>query len=83
MELSKKTTILLSPEQHEQLTKIALERGCSMGSLVREACEKQYGLVNADERIAAVAALKELHLPVSSVKQMKRESVPKAGDLLP
>ncbi len=55
--LTKKTTILLSPAQHAQLTALAELEGRSLGDLMRSACEKLYGLVSPDERPAAVAAL--------------------------
>ncbi len=76
MELSKKTTILLSPDMHERLARLASERNTSMGQLVREACEKQYGDLSVEERLAVVRRLGTLNLPVGSVEQMKRESVP-------
>jgi predicted DNA-binding protein len=76
MELSKKTTILLSPAAHERLTDLAARRGVSLGQLVREACVQQYGLVDQDTQLAAVSALNALSLPVGSAREMKRESVP-------
>lgn len=83
MELTKKTTILFSPELHEQLTRLAEARGSSLGELVREACEVRYGLVSTDERLKAVKDLAALELPVSSPEEMELESVPKPADLLP
>ncbi|WP_310570513.1 CopG family transcriptional regulator [Gemmatimonas sp.] len=82
MELSKKTTILFSPEAHERLTALAARRGTSLGELVREACAAQYGLVDTDTRVAAVAALSALSLPVASPRDMKHESVPAAQALM-
>lgn len=75
MELSKKTTILLSPAAHERLTYLAERRGVSLGQLVREACVQQYGLVDEDTQLAAVSALSAMSLPVGSARDMKRESV--------
>ena len=83
MELIKKTTILLSPDLHEHLTRTAKERNRSLGQLVREACEIQYGHVSAKDRVRAVQELRRLSLPVGSPRKMKRESVPKPDDLLP
>ena len=83
MELSKKTTILLSPDMHERLARLASERNTSMGQLVREACEKQYGDLSVEERLVAVRRLGTLNLPVGSVDQMKRESVPDPDEPLP
>jgi hypothetical protein len=76
MELSKKTTILLSPDLHEDLTRIAAQRGVSLGHLVREACREKYGLARTPARKEAVEKLADLELPVGSVGEMKRESVP-------
>lgn len=82
MELTKKTTILFSPALHEQLTRLAEARGTSLGELVREACESQYGIVSAGERLKAVEALAALELPVGSPAEMELESVPQPVDLL-
>jgi hypothetical protein len=83
MELSKKTTILFTPEQHRRLTKLADQRGTSLGRLVRSACERQYGLVSREDRIAAVRGLSELALPVGTPSDMKNESTPSPEELLP
>jgi hypothetical protein len=83
MELSKKTTILLTPELHARLARLARQRGVSIGELVRSACERQYGLVSAEARSAAVRELAGLRLPVGEPDEMKRQSVPDARELLP
>ena len=83
MELSKKTTILLSERQHEQLSQLARHRGVSLGELIRAACEKQYGRPSVEERLAAVRRLGSLALPVGTPAQMKRESVPDPRALMP
>jgi hypothetical protein len=82
MELSKKTTILLTPDLHARLTRLARLRGVSVGELIRSACERQYGLVSEELRSDAVKGLAAMGLPVSDPRTMKRESVPDAGDLL-
>ena len=74
MELSKKTTILLSPELHSHLDKIAKERGVSVGKLIRDACVAQYGSVSAEDHLKAVEALGRLSLPVADPQAMKHES---------
>ena len=76
MELSKKTTILFTPELHERLSRLASQKGTSIGELVRYACERQYGIVSSSDRIEAVRNLAALKLPVGSVEKMKKESVP-------
>ena len=83
MELSKKTTILFSPELHRQLVRLAEQRKTSIGELVRSACEKQYGLVSTEGRVHAVKELGAMYLPVSDARKMKKESMPDPDDLLP
>lgn len=83
MELSKKTTILFSPELHRRLSRLAARRGVSLGELVREACEARYGVMGGAVQLDAVAALGSLRLPVGSPEEMKRESQPDPGALLP
>jgi predicted DNA-binding protein len=83
MELTKKTTILFSPDLHRRLSQLAARRGRSLGDLVREACELQYGVVGSSDQAAAVAALARLELPVGTAAAMKRESVPDSAALLP
>jgi hypothetical protein len=83
MELSKKTTILFSPELHRRLSQLAARRGVSLGELVREACEVRYGVGGSASRRQAVSALAALDLPVGTPDQMKRESQPHPDALLP
>jgi predicted DNA-binding protein len=83
MELTKKTTILFSPELHRRLTELAARRGRSLGDLVREACEVQYGVVGGRDQVAAVNALASLRVPVGTPSAMKQESVPEPDLLLP
>jgi len=82
MELTKKTTILFSPELHERLARLAAHQGTSIGDLVRTAVEKQYGLVSREERVAAVEELGALALPVGSPQEMEEESVPAPEEIL-
>src|SRR3989338_3638850 len=44
--LTKKTTILFTPDQHRRLMRVAEQRHTSLGELVRSACEQQYGVVS-------------------------------------
>ena len=83
MELSKKTTILFTPELHRRLRHMAEQRGVSIGELVREACVAQYGLGGAERRRAAVQELAALALPVAEPEDMKREAAPDPDALLP
>jgi hypothetical protein len=83
MELSKRTTILLTPGLHERLTRIAARRGVSLGELVRTACEREYGEPSPDDRLAAVRELVALDLPVGTPEEMARQSVAAPKELLP
>ena len=83
MELSKKTTILFSPDSHRRLSELAERRGVSLGELVREACATAYGIVDPEVRVAAATSLAALSLPVGTTAQMKRESVVHADALMP
>jgi hypothetical protein len=83
MELTKKTTILFPPDLHERLSRLAEQQGTSLGDLVRKACEIQFGLVSAETRLEAVRQLAAMSLPLGDPGAMKRESVPRAEDLLP
>ena len=83
MELSKKTTILLSPDLHTRLSRLAEQLGLSMGELIRTACERQYGIASQEDRLEAVRALSGLDPPVGTPAAMKRESVPPPDELLP
>ncbi len=82
MELTKKTTILFSPDLHDQLTHLAHQLDTSLGELVRRACKAHYNIVTLDERLAAVDALEALSLPVGEPEEMARESVPDPAELL-
>ena len=81
--LTKKTTILLQPDLHRRLTRLAVQRGTSLGELMRRACEKQYGIGGSKERIQAARAIAALELPVGAPAEMKRESQPHPDELLP
>jgi hypothetical protein len=74
MELTKKTTILLSPRQHARLLEVARRRGVSMGDLVRSACERVYGERGEDERLEAARRLTSMSLPVADPATMKQQS---------
>ena len=83
MELTKKTTILFSPALHAHLVGLAGRRGVSLGELVREACERQYGFVPVEQRMEALRQIASLELPVDTPARMKEESVPTPENLLP
>lgn len=74
MDLTKKTTILFPPELYDKLAVLALQQKSSVGELVREACRRQYGPASPEKRLAAVAALSALSLPVGTPEEMEIES---------
>jgi predicted transcriptional regulator len=82
-DLTKKTTILLSPELHRRLADLARRRHVSMGELIRHAVAVQYGVGGHEQRVRAVEALARLELPVSGVEDMKREAMADPEELLP
>ena len=81
MELTKKTTILFPPDLYQRLASLADQRHSSVGELVREACRVQYSLTSRADRLALVDRLGALSLPVGTVEEMERESVPAVGPL--
>jgi hypothetical protein len=82
MELSKKTTILFPQSLHERLSRLAAQKGLSLGELVRSACKQQYGIVSKKDRIEAVHSLAELELPVGDPQEMKAQSAPGPEELI-
>lgn len=83
MRLSKKTTALFPRDLHDHLVQLAQSLGVSFGELVRRACEAQYGVVPEETKLDAVRELAKLDLPVGSISEMKRQSVPDPDDVLP
>ena len=83
MKLTKKTTILFSPELHERLAQLAAQRGTSLGELVRTACERHYALPSREEKLAAVRKLKTLRLPVAHPRRMQQQAVPRPEEIAP
>jgi len=79
--LVKKTTILFPPDLYRSLEKLAKRQHTSVGDLVRSACRTQYQLADRESRMAAVAAMAEMSLPVGSPEEMERESVPQVEPL--
>jgi hypothetical protein len=82
MALTKKTTILFSPDLYSRLARLAEQRHTSVGELVRSACRAQYFLSSSSERLAMVDQLASFSLPVGTPEEMERESVA-AVDPLP
>ena len=51
-----------------------------MGALIRDAVIEKYGLTDASDRLAALASLATMDLPVGTVAEMKAESVETVGE---
>ncbi len=83
MELSKKTTILFAPHMHRRLAELADHHRTSIGELVRVACERQYGLVSNQRRVAAVRRLEAHALSVDEAHVMGEQAIPGADEMLP
>lgn len=83
MELSKKTTILLSPRLYSLLKNLSESTSRSIGELIRAACEQQYGLFPEGEALEAADRLATFQLPVGTATSMKQESVPAPEELMP
>lgn len=81
MELSKRSTILFPLDLYQQLARLAKQRDCSVGELVRSACRSQYTLSSREMRMAAVRGMAAMSLPVGTPEEMERESVPPAEPL--
>lgn len=67
--LTKKTTILFSPELYRQLERLADLYKTSVAHLVRQAVINQYLLSDRKKRIAAVKAMARMNLPLSHLEQ--------------
>jgi hypothetical protein len=78
----RKTTILLPPELHDRLTRIARQQNTSLDELVRRACEAEYGEAAAARRLVAARLLASMDLPVDTPERMKAESVAEPKDLV-
>ncbi len=75
MALIKKTTILLPQKLYRRLTRLARARRTSMGALIRDACESQYGGATLEERLGAIRRLGALDLSVGTPEELKRQYV--------
>jgi hypothetical protein len=83
MPLTKRTTVLFTPELFDRLHQEAKRRGTSIGHLIRQACEDTYRSGPSPTRVAAVEELARLALPNDTPEQVEAESMPESEDLIP
>lgn len=72
-EMTKKTTILFPPELYAQLEKVAQQQNRSVGDLVREAAEIQYGKGGVAERLRAVEELTRLQASTGEPHELEEQ----------
>ena len=73
--LTKKTTILFSPDLYHQLEIIAETAKTSVAELVRRAVVKQYLLSDKKKRLEAVEHLAKIGGPVSDWQTMEEDII--------
>ena len=73
--LSKRVEVLFDPKQYAGLEQEARRRGESVGSLVREAVERQYLLPSREERRTALRDLLSIKLDIGSWEEAKEEII--------
>ena len=71
--LTKKTTILFSPDLYHQLEDIADAAKTSVAELIRRAVVRQYLLSDKKKRLEAVKFLAQIGGPVSDWQTMEEE----------
>jgi|WetSurMetagenome_2_1015567.scaffolds.fasta_scaffold1269095_1 hypothetical protein len=72
-ERMRRTQILFPEDEYRHLQKVAQERQCSVGHLVREAVTQQYLDHPRQQRAAAARRLVQMGLPVGDWPEMERE----------
>lgn len=70
--LSERTQVLLTPEQRACVERQAMERGTSVGAVIREAVDARFAPRDRSRR-AAFEALRSMDLPVDDWTTMKSE----------
>jgi len=73
--LTKKTTILFSPELYDQLSQLAKLSHTSIAKLIRQAVVDRYLLSDKRKREQAVKELSEIGSPVSTWSMMEEEII--------
>ena len=71
--LTKKTTILFPPKLYKQLERVARQHGRSVGDLVRDAVETQYGSGGTAARLKALEILSRLAGPTGEPEELEEQ----------
>jgi hypothetical protein len=74
MGMTSRVQVLFEPIQVSRLQAIAEAEGKSVGALIRAAVEQVYLEGDRDRRLAAVARMAAMALPVADWEQMEQES---------
>lgn len=72
-QMTKKTTILFPPKLYKHLSRVAKRQGRSVGDLVRDAVEIQYGEGGVEARLRAVDALLRVKASVREPAELEEE----------
>ncbi len=73
MAMRKRVVVFFDARQYEGLERIAHARRESVGSLVREAVEREYLQPDAEERRRLVEELLRLEIPVGTWEEVKAD----------
>jgi predicted DNA-binding ribbon-helix-helix protein len=76
----KRTQVLFPEDQYRRLQKMAQERQCSLGQLVREAVAQAYLRRPRKARQQAARRLVAMHVPVGDWPQLEQEIIQGAED---
>ncbi len=79
-EMTKETTILFPQKLYEDLERVAKEQGCSVGQLVRDATQIQYGVGGIAARLRAVELMSKLEAPIGEPDELEEQISRGAGE---
>lgn len=73
--LSKRVQVLFSKDKFAKLENLAKKKDTSVGSLIREAVEEKYLKKHDKQRMAILAHLSKMSLPVSEWEEIEKEII--------